>query len=73
MGHLTEAQKAICEVALKFECDVWRQNRVKIIPVDQGDIMQDFRSWVPEDGIKKLREFWQDHVDAVNAWCGTKW
>jgi hypothetical protein len=72
VGQLTEAQKAICEVALKFDRDVLRQqNRVKIIPVVQGDIMQDFRSWVPHDGIQKLFEFWHAHNDAVNAWCGT--
>ena len=72
VGHLTEAQKAICEVALKFDRDVLRrQNRVKIIPVVQTDIMQDFRSWVPHDGIKKLCEFWHAHDGVVSAWCGT--
>jgi hypothetical protein len=70
--HLTEAQKAICEVVLKFDRDVLRrQNLVKIIPVMQGDIMQDFRPWVPHDSIQKLFEFWHAHNDAVNAWCGT--
>jgi hypothetical protein len=71
VGHLTEAQKAICEVALKFDRDVLRrQNRVKIIPVVQTDIMQDFRAWVPQDDIQKLFEFWHAHNDDVNAWCG---
>jgi len=72
VGHLTDAQKAVCEVALKFDRDLLRrQNRVRIIPVDQRNIMQDFTSWVPDDGIKKLFEFWHAHTDAVNAWCGT--
>lgn len=72
VGHLTEAQKAICEVALKFDRDVLRRkNRVKIIPVVQGNIMEDFKSWVPHDDIQKLFEFWHTHNDTVNAWCGT--
>jgi hypothetical protein len=70
--HLTAAHKAICEVALKFDRDLLRrQNRVKVIPVVQGDIMQDFRSWVPHEDIPKLFEFWHAHNEAVNAWCGT--
>jgi hypothetical protein len=70
--HLTDAQKAICEVALKFDRDLLRRrNQVMIIPVVHGDIMQDFRSWVPHDAIPKLFEFWHAHNRAVNAWCGT--
>jgi hypothetical protein len=71
-GQLLEAQKAICEVAVKFDRDVLRrQNYVKIIPVPQFDIMQEFRSWVSDDEVKKLWEFWHTHNEAVNAWCGT--
>lgn len=72
VGHLTEAQKAICEVAIQFDRDVLRRRGyVKIIPVPQFDIMQEFRSWVSDGDIKKLWEFWHAHNDAVNAWCGT--
>jgi hypothetical protein len=54
---------AICEVAIKFDRDLLlRKNYVKIIPVPQFNIMQEFRPWVPEDGIKKLWEFWRSHA-----------
>jgi len=70
--HLTDAQKAICEVALKFDRDLLqRRNFVMIIPVVEGDIMRDFRLWVPNDAISKLYEFWHAHNRSVNAWCGT--
>jgi hypothetical protein len=70
--QLIKAQKAICEVAVKFDRDVLhRRNYVKIIPVPQFDIMQEFRSWVPDNEIKKLWELWHAHNQVVNAWCGT--
>jgi hypothetical protein len=69
VGHLTEAQKAICEVAITLDRDILRRtNYVKIIPVPQFDIMQEFRRWVPDAAIKTLWEFWHAHNDAVNAW-----
>lgn len=70
VGHLIEAQKTICEVAVIFDRDLLqRKNYVKLIPVPQsGNIMQDFRSWVPEGCIEKLWEFWHAHNKMVNAW-----
>jgi hypothetical protein len=68
--HLIKAQKAICVAAVKFDRDVLRRrNYVKVLPVPQFDIMQEFRSWVPDDGIKKMWEFWHAHQDVVNEWC----
>jgi hypothetical protein len=70
--QLGKAQKAVCEVAVKLDRDVLRRrNYIKIIPVPQFDIMQEFRSWVRDDEIKKLWEFWDAHNAVVNAWCGT--
>jgi hypothetical protein len=70
--QLIKAQRAICEVAVRFDRDVMQQrNYVKIIPVPQIDIMQEFRPWVPEDGIQKLWEFWHTHNEVVNAWRST--
>jgi hypothetical protein len=67
--HLTEAQKAICEVAVTLDRDLLRRkNYVKLIPVPQFDIMQEFRRWVPDTAIKELWEFWHNHNDEVNAW-----
>jgi hypothetical protein len=72
VGHLTEAQRAICEIAVKFDRDLLqRKNYVKIIPVPQFNIMQEFKPWVPESVLKKLWEFWHAHNDAVNAWVIT--
>jgi hypothetical protein len=69
MGHLVEAQKAICEVAIAFDRDLLhRKNYVKIVPVPQFDIMQEFRRWVPDAVIKTLYDFWHAHNDSVNAW-----
>jgi hypothetical protein len=70
--RLIRAQKAICQVAVSFDRDVLRRrNYVRIIPVPQFDIMQEFRSSVSGDGIKKLWEFWHAHNEVVNAWCDT--
>ena len=50
--QLIRAQRAICEVAVKLDRNVLRRKTfVKIIPVPQFDIMQEFRSWVSNDGI----------------------
>jgi len=39
------------------------------MPVPQGDIMEDFRLWVPDEVIRKqLYPFWHDHKNKVNAW-----
>jgi hypothetical protein len=68
-AHLSEAQQAICQVAIKLDRDLLkRKNYVKIIPVPQFDIMQEFKSWVPEGQIAKLWESWHAHNDTVNAW-----
>ncbi|MGH8414373.1 MAG: hypothetical protein ACRESX_06570 [Gammaproteobacteria bacterium] len=67
--QLTEAQKAICEVAVKLDRDLLqRRICVALIPVPQLDIMQDFRSWVPDAKIGELYTFWHSHNKAVNAW-----
>jgi hypothetical protein len=70
VGHLIEAQKAICEVAVIFDRDLLqRRSYVALIPVpQQGNIMQDFMNWVPEASIEKLWEFWHAHNRTVNAW-----
>jgi len=69
VGHLTEGHKAICEVAVTLDRDLLRRkNYVKIVPVPQFDIMQEFRGWVPDAAIKTLWDFWDAHNDAVNAW-----
>jgi hypothetical protein len=66
--HLIEAQKAICQVAITLDRDLLRRrNYVKIIPV-QLDVMQDFKSWVPDAAMKTLWEFWHAHDEAVDAW-----
>ncbi|MGO8755497.1 MAG: hypothetical protein ACLQHK_09740 [Gallionellaceae bacterium] len=69
VGHLIEAQRAICEVAVIFDRDLLqRRNYAALIPVPQFDIMQEFRNWVPEASIEKLWEFWHAHNRTVNAW-----
>ena len=69
VGHLIEAQKAICEVAVIFGDLLHRSRPVDLIAVHQKvDIMQEFRCWVPEANIEKLREFWFAHKKKVNAW-----
>ena len=68
VGHLIEAQKAICEVAVIFDRDrLRRKNYVALIPTAHFD-MQEFRGWVPEASIEKLWEFWHEHNQTVNAW-----
>jgi len=68
-GHLTEAQKAICEVAITLDRDLLhRMNYVKIIPVPQFDIMQEFRRWVSDTDVEELWKFWHGHNDSVNTW-----
>jgi len=68
-GHLFEAHKAICVVAITLDRDLLhRKNYVKIIPAPQFDIMQEFRCWVSDTDVKELWKFWHDHNDSVNAW-----
>ena len=67
--HLTDAQKALCQVAIALDHVLPNpKNYVKLIPVPQFDIMQEFRSWVPDERINELWKFWHAHNDAVNAW-----
>jgi len=32
------------------------------------DVMQDFRSWVPDTVMPALWEFWHEHDKMVDAW-----
>ena len=67
--QLTDAQKAICEVAMILARDLLQRDYVEVMPVIQsGDIMEDFRLWVPAADIPKLWEFWHAHRAAVNSW-----
>lgn len=69
VGHLVDAHKAICEATVIFDRDLLqRRNYAALIPVPQFDIMEDFRSWVPDEMIQKLWEFWHNHNRNVNAW-----
>jgi hypothetical protein len=67
--QLTDAQKAVCEVAMILGRDLLQRDYVEVMPVVQsGDIMEDFRLWVPAADIQKLWDFWHDHQATVNSW-----
>lgn len=67
--HLTEARRAICQVAVLLDRNLLRRKTyMTIVPVPQFDIMREFRPWVPDATITKLWEFWHAHNDTVNAW-----
>jgi hypothetical protein len=69
MRNLTRAHEAICKAATILDRDILqRQTFTNIVPVPQGDIMQDFRIWVPDEGIQTLYRFWHDHVKRVDDW-----
>ena len=69
MKHLEDAQKAICRAAISLERDILEIcNRIEIIPVEQYDIAQDLRLWVPDQIIDKLYQFWHSHRKEVNSW-----
>jgi hypothetical protein len=69
-ADLFKAQEAICRVAVSVQRDILHRKVVsEIMLVPQGDIMEDFRLWVPDEVIsKQLYAFWHDHKKAVNAW-----
>ncbi len=49
-ADLFESQKAICRVAVSLERDILRQKVASdILPVPQGDVMEDFRLWVSDE------------------------
>jgi hypothetical protein len=67
--QLTEAQKSLCQVAMLLARDLLQRDYVEVMPVVQsGDIMEDFRLWVPAEDIQKLWEFWHDRRATVNSW-----
>jgi hypothetical protein len=67
--QLTDAQKAVCEVAMILARDLLGRDYVEVMPVVQsGDIMEDFRLWMSDADIKKLWEFWHAHRATVNSW-----
>jgi hypothetical protein len=67
--QLTEAQKSLCQVAVILARDLLHRDCVEVMPVVQsGDIMEDFRLWVPPGDIKKLWDFWHDRRATVNSW-----
>ena len=68
VGHLTEAQKAICKVTIVLDRDLRGKNYLTLIPVPQFNIMEEFTHCVPDAAVKELWEFWHDHNDSVNAW-----
>ena len=68
MLHLTEAQKAICKVAVTLDRYLLRRNvPINIIPVQQNDIMEDFKLWVPDPTIQELYKFWHAHNREVRG------
>jgi hypothetical protein len=49
--------------------ELLQRDYVEVMPVVQsGDMMEDFRLWVPADDIPKLWKFWHAHRAAVNSW-----
>jgi hypothetical protein len=74
VAHLTEAQKAICEVANRLDRDLLRRKQnAMVVPEPQFDIMREFRCWVSEANITELRKFWYLHRAEVNAWIELDW
>jgi hypothetical protein len=66
-ADLTNAQKAVCEVAIALDrTGPNRKGYVKIIPVANTLNMLEFNLSAAD--TKKLWEFWHAHNDAVNAW-----
>jgi hypothetical protein len=64
---LTNAQKAICEVANALDRTRAKpKGYVKIIPIVQTLDMREFN--LLDADTKKLWEFWHAHNAAVNAW-----
>jgi hypothetical protein len=69
MKHLEDAQKAICKAAIALERDILQICiRAEIIPVYQGDLLEDLRLWVPEKFSNELYHFWHNHIREVNSW-----
>jgi hypothetical protein len=69
MKHFTEAHEAICKAAITLDRDILRRQTLAcIFPVYQGDIMEDFRHWVPDPDIKRLYKLWHAHVKKVDDW-----
>jgi hypothetical protein len=67
--HLIEAQKAICNVAITLDHDIFHRNiSINIIPEPQFNIMEDFTLWVSDEVISKLWKFWHAHKKEVDAW-----
>ncbi|HEX2715762.1 MAG TPA: hypothetical protein VHM88_26565 [Candidatus Acidoferrales bacterium] len=72
--NLTSAQiasthKAICEVAIIIERDLLLiTQRTHLIAVYQGDVLAEIRPYVPQGEVSALRQFWDEHNDAVNSW-----
>jgi hypothetical protein len=67
--QLTEAQRAICEVAMILARILLQRDYVEVMPVVQsGDIMEDFRLWMSDTDIKKLWDFWHNNRATVNGW-----
>jgi hypothetical protein len=49
--------------------DLLQRDYVEVMQVVQsGDIMEDFRLWVPGVDIQKLWDFWHNHRATVNSW-----
>jgi hypothetical protein len=66
-GDLTNAQKAICEVAIALDrARAKPKGYAKIIPVANTLNFLDFN--LSEADTKKLIQFWHAHNNAVNAW-----
>jgi hypothetical protein len=69
MKHLSESHEVICRAANTLDRDILRRKTlIGNIPVYQGDIMEDFRHWVPEADIKKLCRLFHAHVKKVDGW-----
>jgi hypothetical protein len=68
MKHLSEAHEEICRAAITLERDILERNFVNIFPVVHGDVLEDFKLWVPNETMQDLYEFWHQHVHKINDW-----
>jgi hypothetical protein len=69
LEKITQAHKAICEVAVIIERDLLAiRQRVHLVPVLQDDYLAEVKSFVPADKLPALRNFRHAHNDSINGW-----
>lgn len=74
MDQITRCQKAVCQVASYICGPLLYIGSSNLLPIPQYGHLQDMdKAWVTTEDLPKLKKFWLDHDEKLEAWVSGNW